>query len=248
VGYFARYVRRAALIALSWLALSACSGDDSAGEPVSAPASTSVPHASPVEAVYDYYEAVAEADTQAVWSAFSFTTRGFSRELGVAPGSERFKAGVEAVGDEARCLSGEGARLLFHKDVASLWEVVAIENPTCAFPIGAVAVRQQDGAWRMEFSGPPIIFEKPSSPEPTGPTPAIEFRVQWHPDALAEVRLWLDGQEIEVTPEFEGGLSLISARAQKPLSPGLHNLVAFARRGEWASTGYVWFRVENSDV
>jgi hypothetical protein len=245
VGYFERHVRRTALIALSWLALSACSGDDAAQTPDSPPpASTTTPPASPVEAVFDYYEAVAEADTQAVWSSYTHTTKGFARELGAELGSERFKAGTEAVGDEARCLSGEGARLLFHKDVASLWEVVAIENPTCAFPIGAVAVRQQDGAWRMEFSGPPFIFEKPSSPEPTGPTPAIEFLVPWHPDGLAEVRLWLDEQEIEVTPEFQGGGSLISVRAQKPLSPGLHYLVAFVRRSSWASTGYTWFRVQ----
>jgi hypothetical protein len=104
------------------------------------------------------------------------------------------------------------------------------------FAAYAVALRRSGSRWLAEIAGP--VKLRPLGPEPGGvgasiPQVAAEIKA---PKPIVEAAIWVDGQPIDYK---SGGpstryISMYGAPA-KPLPPGRHVAVAFARAGATAS-------------
>lgn len=92
----------------------------------------------------------------------------------------------------------------------------------------APLVREDDG-WKVEPFGLDLIYGYPDDLSADSKRPFITFGVNTTGDPKA--RLWVDGRELPLERR-PGSPVMFEARPAKPLKPGRHLIVAFAKVGD----------------
>lgn len=235
-------MRRAALL-LSLLgvlgfALAACAGDggDEADvDPATTSAATTAagepPAGDPADAVEEFVQAIEARDQNLSWALLS-------RETKVAFQIDR-QHWVQVLMPALKKELHAGGEVVFQQRFGNGRALVVSSAGQKKTPFPA-ALRAEDGGWRLELFYPEF--------NPTRPTPGevvaagkrpLTLDVVRRRDKDLELRLWLDGKEIQATAQTTGNF-LITYSATLDVKPGRHLLVAYASTEEGFAGGSAW--------
>jgi hypothetical protein len=226
------------LLAVLGVVLAACgggNGDDEAVAETTAEVTTveagPPPPGTPADAAEDFVAAVEANDFQLSWGLLSRETK-TTFQIDFQHWSDVL---LPALRKELRT----GGKVVFDERFGEERALVVLEGAVKGAPF-PVALRAEDGGWRVELFYPEF--------NPLRPTPGERIRAGKQTLALdivrrrdqeLDVRVWLDGEPLTPTILTKGNF-LNTYEAEFRAGPGKHLLVAYATTGEGLSGGAAW--------
>jgi hypothetical protein len=184
--------------------------------------------------VLRFVQAARRGDAEQMWGLLSEPTR---RSIG--PGLLPFSRGTATDLFDSFEDFRQG-RVLLSRRLDDEWAVGALsgrfdteegDSESAAY---AVALRREDGRWRVELAGLVIARLRPPPADTAGDRPELGAETQAGSN-VERMLLWLDGAAARVpyerTSPFTGE---IDGRPQEPVGPGEHTVVVFARTRDTA--------------
>jgi hypothetical protein len=234
----------AVVVAALCAALAACGSEDELPAvhlDVEQPGS---PDREPGLTVLRFVQAARRGDAERMWPMLSQPTR---RSIG--PGLLSFAHGTAPDLYDSFADFRQG-RVLLSRKLDDTWAVGAVtgryendegDSEPAAY---AVALRREDGKWRIELAGLVIARLRPSPSDTTGDRPELRAEAQAGND-VERMLLWLDGSAARVpflrTSDFTAE---IDGRPESKISPGEHAVVVFAKTPVTAGAQAWTFDVE----
>lgn len=194
--------------------------------------------------VLRFVQAARRGDAEQMWALLSDPTR---RSIG--PGLLPFARGTAPDLYDSFADFRQG-RVLLSRRLDDTWAVGAVtgsfendegEPEPAAY---ALALRREDGEWRVELAGLVIARLRPSPSGTTGDRPELRAEAQAG-NGVERMRLWLDGSATQVpfsrTSAFTGE---IDGRPTDPIPAGEHVAVVFAETSTTAGAQAWTFDVD----
>ena len=179
--------------------------------------------------VLRFVQAARRGDAERMWGLLSEPTK---RSIG--PGMLSFARGTAPDLYDSFADFRQG-RVLLSRKLDETWAVGAVtgsfetEDGDTEPAAYALALRREDGKWRVELAGLVIARLRPPPAETTGDRPELRAEAQAG-NGVERMLLWLDGSAARVpflrTSDFTGE---IDGRPESKIPPGDHTAVVFAK-------------------
>jgi hypothetical protein len=197
----------------------ACGG----GHEKSAPTASTDVAADPGKAALTaLVRAAKKDDGKAMWNLLSTASQ---RRLG---GYESFRTGgAEALERSLAPFADKDLEPFVSQSVSAPFGIVAVRSGTNAlvFPL-----RHEQGAWKIETSGPLTFQIIGPSPGSTGRVSQVAVEVG-SPGVVDDAVVWVDGELIPPTLAPAKGRATVFASLARALPPGTHAAVVYAVQG-----------------
>jgi len=227
----------AAVVCVAGLLAAGCGGDEQEPPPaVGLRVAAGAPAPGAARVFAEFLDAAARGDATGMWALLSEPTRAsLGRTL------DGFRRGAAYDLEQTAGLLRDPGEPVLARAFGPRWAVAAVageierdgEREHAAY---AAALRRERGEWRLELNGLFFVSHEPAPLEEVETrTPLLRVTAQ-SSARIERMVLWLDGEPVgarAVRPQpFTG---TITARAARPLEPGVYVVTAFAATDETAA-------------
>lgn len=185
-----------------------------------------------LDAVKGMIRAARSRDRAALWSLLSTPAR---RRLGPTLPAFR-RRGAPGLERSLGYFVAHPFREVVSERITGRFGVVAIASGSRTY---AAPLRHENGKWKLDLGGSPMSI-RVLGPDPgsVGRIQQVAYEVRGAPEGATAV-LYVDGVTLLSREAVARGTATVYANLESALTPGLHNVVAFATHGDSAAAK-VW--------